>query len=124
VYLTAYRPAGATIEVYARFKNKNDQRPSNEIEWTKLTLKDSTNLTSSVSDLFNYKEFEYNMPTAAAIPTSGAVLDTTNDNKISYKDPDGAIYVGYKYFAIKIVLLAPAHNVVPKIKNMRAIALT
>lgn len=124
VYLTAYRPAGATIEVYARFKNKNDQRPSNEIEWTKLTLKDSSNLTSSVSDLFNYKEFEYNMPTAAAIPTSGAVLDTTNDNKLSYKDPDGAIYVGYKYFAIKIVLLAPAHNVVPKIKNMRAIALT
>jgi hypothetical protein len=125
VYLTAYRPAGANIEVYARFKHKSDQRPLGEVEWTKLTLKDSTNLTSSVSDLYDYREFEYYMPVGAVLgANAGAILDSSNGNKITYKDAGGAIYIGYKYFAIKIVLLGAAHNVVPKVKNLRAIALT
>jgi len=125
VYLTAYRPTGAKIEVYARFKHKSDQRPLGEVEWTKLTLKDSTNLTSSVSDLYDYREFEYYMPVGAVLgANAGAILDSSNGNKITYKDAGGAIYIGYKYFAIKIVLLGEAHNVVPKVKNLRAIALT
>jgi hypothetical protein len=125
VYLTAYRPALANIEVYGRFRNKNDQRPFNEIEWTKLTLKNSTDLTSSVSDLYDYREFEYNMPSGAILGAgAGAILDSANGYKLTYRDPAGATYTNYKYFALKIVLLAPAHNVVPRVKNLRAIALT
>lgn len=125
VYLTGYRPSGANIEVYGRFRNKNDQRPFNEIEWTKLILKNSTDLTSSVSDLYDYREFEYNMPSGAILGAgAGAILDSANSNKLTYRDPSGATYTDYKYFALKIVLLAAAHNVVPRVKNLRAIALT
>jgi hypothetical protein len=125
VYLTGYRPSGANIEVYGRFRNKNDQRPFNEIEWTQLTLKNSTDLTSSVSDLYDYREFEYNMPSGAILGAgAGAILDSANSNKLTYRDPSGATYTDYKYFALKIVLLATAHNVVPRVKNLRAIALT
>jgi hypothetical protein len=128
VYLTAYRPAGTTIEVYGRFKNKSDPRPFEEIEWTELTLKDSSNLRSSSANVFDYRELEYVMPSvatdAALTNGGGAALNIANSNNLTYKDPTGAIYVGYKQYAIKIVFLADSYSSVPKVKNIRAIALS
>lgn len=128
LYVTGYRPSNTNIEVYVRFKNKNDPRPFSDIEWTKLSLKDSSNLISSSANLFDYKEFEYYVPTVngsgSLTNAGGAALDISNDNILTYKDPDGAVYTGYKYFAVKIVLLADNYSKVPKVKNFRAIALT
>lgn len=128
VYLTAYRPAGTTIEVYARFKNKSDPRTFGEIEWTELTLKDSSNLTSSSADVFDYRELQYVMPSVATDATltngGGAALNIANSNTLTYKDPAGAVYTGYKQYAIKIVFLAESYSSVPKVKDIRAIALT
>lgn len=128
-YLTAYRPPNTTIEVYVRFKNKSDPRPFNEIEWTKLSLKDSTNLVSSTANLFDYREFQYTVPTVADSTSlsngGGAALDlSTSGSVLTYKDPNGAVYTGYKYYAIKIVLLSSSYSSIPKVKNYRAIALT
>ena len=128
VFLTAYRPARTTIEVYGRFKNKSDPRPFDEIEWTELTLKDSSNLRSSTANVFDYRELEYVMPsvatTAALTNGGGAALNIANSNNLTYIDPTGAIYVGYKQYAIKIVFLAESYASVPKVKNIRAIALS
>lgn len=128
VYLTAYRPAGTTIEIYGRFKNKSDPRPFDEIEWTKLTLKDSSNLISSSANVFDYRELQYVMPSvatdAALTNGGGAALNIANSNILTYKDPTGAVYTGYKQYAIKIVFLAESYARVPKVKDIRAIALT
>jgi hypothetical protein len=128
VYLTAYRPAGTTIEIYSRFKNKSDPRLFDEIEWTELTLKDSSNLTSSSADVFDYRELQYVMPSVATDASltngGGAALNIANSNTLTYKDPAGAVYTGYKQYAIKIVFLATDYSSVPKVKDLRAIALT
>ena len=128
VFLTAYRPAGTTIEVYGRFKNKSDPRPFDEIEWTELTLKDSSNLRSSSANVFDYRELEYVMPSvatdAALTNGGGAALNIANSNNLTYKDRAGAIHIGYKQYAIKIVFLAESYARIPKVKNIRAIALS
>lgn len=123
--ITGYRPTNTNIEVYIRFKNKNDQRPFDTIEWTKLGLKDSSNIFSSTANLFDYKEFEYYIPSVTGVGSlnngEGAAL---NDGILTYKDLNGIVYTGYKYFAVKIVMLASNYSNVPKLKNYRAIALT
>ena len=128
VFLTAYRPAGTTIEVYGRFKNKSDPRPFDEIEWTELTLKDSSNLRSSSANVFDYRELEYVMPSVATNASltngGGAALNIANSNNLTYKDTAGALYTGYKQYAIKVVFLAESYARIPKVKNIRAIALS
>ena len=47
-----------------------------------------------------------------------------NSGTINYLDDDGALYQSYKYFAIKIVMMADSHNVVPRIKDLRVLALS
>lgn len=123
--VSGYRPADTNIEVYVRFKNKNDQRPFDTIEWTKLTLKDSSNIFSSTANVFDYRELEYYVPSVTSAGSlnngEGAALVS---GVLTYKDLDGITYTGYKYFAVKIVMLASNYSKVPKVKNYRAIALT
>jgi hypothetical protein len=45
------------------------------------------------------------------------------NNVVGYTTPDGRSYSGMKYFAIKIVFLSNNISYVPKVKNLRAIAL-
>jgi hypothetical protein len=45
------------------------------------------------------------------------------NNVIGYTTPDGRNYNGFKYFAIKIVFLSENIAYVPKVKNLRVIAL-
>jgi len=42
---------------------------------------------------------------------------------VSYMSQDGAVYHTYKTYAIKIVLTAAGTNIVPLVRDMRAIAL-
>jgi hypothetical protein len=46
------------------------------------------------------------------------------NNAISYTTPDGRAFQGYKYFAIKIVFLSSNSKYAPKVKDLRAIALS
>jgi len=46
------------------------------------------------------------------------------NNAISYTTPDGREFQGYKYFAIKIVFLSSNSKYAPKVKDLRAIALS
>jgi hypothetical protein len=55
---------------------------------------------------------------------SGAEIFKLLYNTISYTTPDNKVYSGYKYFAIKIVFLSSNQAIAPRIKRLRAIALT
>lgn len=126
-YVTAYRPTGTDIKVYVRFKNVTDARDFNTIEWTELAVKNETNQFSAQGNIYDYKELEFEMPfldAASFTNGGGAALNTDNNDVIRYVDPNGIIYDTYKSYAIKIVMLSDSHRLVPKLKDVRAIALT
>lgn len=121
VILGAYRPAGTKINVYAKFKADTDSRDFREIEWTRLYIKPETDSISSTANRFDYREYEYQLGTTVLGNGLGAY---DNSGVINYKDDIGALYQNYKYFAVKIVLMADNHSVVPRLKDLRVLALS
>jgi hypothetical protein len=117
----AYKPSNTDIRIYVKFQSSTDIRSWSEVEWTQLNVKPETNAISSLANRYDYREYEYSLGTTAKTAGNGAWV---NNNTINYIDPTGAIHTNYKYFAVKIVLLSNGHNVVPRIKDLRAIALT
>jgi hypothetical protein len=121
VYVTGYRPINTDIEVYVKFLNNEDSATLNDKVWTKLT-NDSDELRSSPIDPVDFKEFTYSLPTAAPV-TNAAFANQSNFGIIQYTDTNGSVYNNYKTFAIKIVLLSKDGTYIPKVDDLRAIAL-
>ena len=53
-----------------------------------------------------------------------AFKNSMNGNIVRYYDTKGVPYDSYKQYAIKIVMTADQNNLVPKVADMRAIALS
>lgn len=129
LYVTGYRPPGSDIKAYVRFQHAADSRSFDQVEWTEVTLKGETDQYSSTANRDDFREFEFNVPSGNSSygsAGSGAWINTDNGDGdiLRYIDPDGAIYDTYKYFAIKLVMLSSAHNNVPRLADVRAIALS
>ena len=56
--------------------------------------------------------------------SSGEDIFRILNNTVAYTTPDGRTFQGYKYFAIKIVFLSSNPTYAPKVKDLRAIALS
>ena len=124
VILGAYRPTGTEIRVYARFKSSTDTRSMNNIEWTRLILKPESDTTSSRVNRYDYREYEYQLSTSAKSVGEGAWDNNGTINYIASIDGSNVRFNNYKFFAIKVVMLANEHNVVPRLKDIRALALS
>ena len=125
VFLTAYRPAGTNIEVWVKMLSATDPNDFDNcscVSWTKLELKIGNDVTSSSANRKDFKEFEYVMGEAVLGNGDGAYLE--NGTTFKYTDNDGAIYTNFKFFAVKIILKSDTHKTVPRVKDMRAIAVT
>jgi Domain of unknown function (DUF4815) len=120
-FLTAYRPPATDIKVYIKVQSTTDSRRFADVEWTELTAKSATNEYSSSGDRYDYREIEYELGTTAKTAGQGAWL---NNGAIRYIDTNGGIHNSYKYFSVKIVMTSSSHNVVPRIADMRTLALT
>jgi len=121
VLLTAYRPAGTDIEVWAKFQSAYDVGDfDDDLYWTKLEKKEETDSFSTVSNRYDFKEIEYNLGDAIQAQGDGAYID---NGVFTYLDSEGGVHNDFKFFAIKVVFLANTHNVVPRIKDLRALAL-
>lgn len=114
VYLTAYRPPGTDVKVYVKVKNGDDPDPIESKNWIEL-IKESfgDDLYSSVVNRLDFKEFSFTFPPE---------LKTGNIGEFQYES-NGTIYTSYKYFTIKIVLLATNAAVVPRVADLRAMAM-
>ena len=99
VYLSAFLPSGSEVQVYGKFLNVADHQPFANRPWQLL----NQNIIQS-SSTFN----EYFYSTASGV--------------VGY-NVGGIPYVGYRTFAVKIVLLSPSTTTVPIVRDLRAIAL-
>ena len=136
IWLTAYRPPGSNITVYAKFKNAADSTELDQIPWTKLQAEDRTNFTSANTNRFDFKEFQYSLGstgfeadgttvTSSATAGGSAILEILESGiEFKYLDTTGAVYTNYKYFAVKIVMTSTGPHRIPRVKDMRALALT
>ena len=136
VYLTAYRPPLTSLEVYCKVLSATDADLFEDKSWSKMVLQNDDSITST--NQFDTKEYRYKIK-SGSVPTdnyangdsfsvtSGAYLAPAGgpepeDNVIVYVK-NGVYFQRFKYFAIKIVLLSSAPEIVPFVKDVRALAL-
>ena len=123
VFLSAYKPVGAEIDVYARIQNAEDPDDFRDKHYTKLTQISAANTTSSIVNKDNFIELEYGFPSSNTTSLSAFKFSGNND-VIRYFNTSNAHFDTYKYFSLKIVLRSTTgSHVVPRVKDLRAIAL-
>ena len=125
VYVTAYRPAGTNVYVYGRFQAAGDREAWSEQRYTLMT-EETEGTFSSVTDRDDLVELEFAIPTgtAAASTTSrDARLDPTSDDAISYINSADVVFNTFKFFSVKIVFSSPGSALVPRVSDLRVIAL-
>jgi hypothetical protein len=130
VYLTAYKPSGTNVNVYARIHNPEDPQAFTDKDFTPLRQVTSSNTFSDSVNRNDFKEFEFtfsantNGQNFLVAANSHAYLNTGNNGVIAYRSSDGSIYHTYKTFAIKIVMSSSSGtHIIPLVRDMRAIAL-
>lgn len=126
VYITAYKPSTASIYAYYKILHREDSDIFDNSVWVPMTrVTDqgsvSTSAYSSSEDPEDFIELAYEIPDYSNTYRSGA--NTTNSDIVEYRNTYSARFVGFKYFAIKIVLMNDASSRPPRIRDLRAIAL-
>lgn len=106
VYLSQYVPNGTSVKVYGKFLHQSDPAAFEDKDWVELTTTPPTVTSSS------FVEYSYDIPST----------ELNGDGVFEYTT-DGVTYTGYKTFAIKVVLLSSKTSVIPKCRELRAIAL-
>jgi len=83
VYLTAYKPVGADIDVYVRLLNSEDPDNLRDKTWTKLSQL-GDDVRSDTTNRNDFREFEYSfadIPSVTAL--TGVVSGTSGANSVS-----------------------------------------
>jgi hypothetical protein len=109
VYTTAYKPAGSNILVYFKILSKSDSDTFDNKNWQLMTELGNSNFTSTNKK--DYRELTF------APGVSG-----TANNSVSYTSGSTS-YSTFRTFAIKVVMSGTNTTDVPKIRDLRAIAL-
>ena len=120
--ITAYRPAGTDITAYGRFHNSEDEELFTDKAWTALDYATGNTTYSDLENRNDFLEYEFSVPTTNAT-TTGAYLDSSNTSILTYSTTGGAQFATYKTFAIKLVLTTGNKTVIPRVKDIRALAL-
>ena len=109
VYLTGYKPPQSDIYVYAKYLSSSDPQSFEDKNWIQLTQINANNFVSA--DETDYRELTY-----------APGVDGVEANRINYTSGNDN-YTSFITFAIKVVLAGQSTVDVPKIKDLRIIAL-
>ena len=109
VYLTAYKPSGSNVHVYYKILSKSDPDAFTDKNYQLMTQLGNPNFVST--GYFDFRELKF-APGENGVP----------DNSVSY-DSDITSYSSFRTFAIKVVLRGTSTTDVPKVKDIRVIAL-
>ena len=123
VVLTAYKPSGTEVDVYARLQSGDDGEDFTDKHYTLMTQTTPSNTISSIVNTEDFMEFEYGLPSTNA-SSLGAYKFSGNNDVVRYFNTSNAHFDTYKSFALKIVLRSStgSHRI-PRVKDLRAIAL-
>ncbi len=113
IYLSAYKPSNSDILVYAKIVNAEDKETFENKNWFLLDPK-TTNVFSNDQDDSNFREFEYNIPASKKTGPLG---------EVQYTNTAGVTFLGYRNYMIKVVLIGSNSALVPKVKDLRCLAL-
>jgi hypothetical protein len=109
VYLTAYKPSGSNIRVYYKLLSTSDIDTFENKSYQLMTEIGNTNFVSNNPG--DYRELSF-------APGSGGVAN----NSVTYTSGSTS-YSKFKTFSIKIVMSGTDTTDVPKVRDLRAIAL-
>jgi hypothetical protein len=111
VYMDCYKPGGSNIQVWYKLLSASDPEAFEFNSWQLMTQLGNVNFISTAIDTFT--ELTY----APGTYNSGLA-----QNKATYTK-NGTTYDKFMTFAIKVVMYGSSTIDVPKIKNLRVIAL-
>lgn len=112
VTLTAYKPSTSDVLVYYKIKHAEDYDTFDNKKWTQMSLQGDANY-SSVANQNDFIELKYQIPTA----------NMNGVGNVASYTSDGIQYSGFKQFQVKIVLTGTNSALVPKVADLRVIAL-
>ena len=113
VYMDAYRPSGAGILVYYKLLSDSDSANFEDNNWNLMAE------GSSTLNFISKNKYDYNELTFAPGTYGSGIFD----NKVLYTSANGAQYKDFSVFAIKVVMFGTSYVDVPKIAQLRVIAL-
>lgn len=117
VFLSAYRPPSTDVKVWIRIMAVDDLDTFTNIPWIELG-KTGNDLFSSIANRNDFREFRYGFPNAFLTGTLGGAT-----NVVQYRNSLGVTHTGFKYFQIKIGLIGTNAAVIPRVGDLRVIAL-
>jgi len=109
VYLTVYKPVDTDVKVWVKLKNGEDSETLSQKQWIELVYND--NFNSSTINKGDFIDLLYSIP------------DAYMNNGIFEYLSDGVTYSTFKQYAIKIGLFASNSARVPRVTDLRTIAL-
>jgi hypothetical protein len=109
VYMTANKRPGTNIHVYYKVLSSSDPALFEDKSWQLMTQVGNANFASLNAE--DYRELLF-------APVTNGVLD----NQISYVSGN-TVFTTFRTFAIKVVMSSEQTGVVPKIRDLRVIAL-
>lgn len=112
IYVTGYRPFGTDIKVYIKPQAASDPADFNSNDWIELELTQGISLYSSLSNIYDFKEFLYKVKDA-----------DKNTGVLNYSNEFGT-FQGFRRFAVRIELLSENIFKAPRLLDYRGIALT
>jgi hypothetical protein len=111
VYMDSYKPAGSGIQVWYKILSASDPDSIDSNSWQLMTQLGNVNFVSTAIDTFTELTF------APGTYNSGLA-----QNKATYTK-NGVTYDKFMTFAVKVVMYGSSTVDVPKIRNLRVIAL-
>jgi hypothetical protein len=113
VFLTAYRPPNTDVKVWIKLLNGQDSDPMAQKTWIEMEKSFGGDITySSIANKDDFKEYKFTMP-ATSLDSNG--IFTYVQNNVSLKT--------FKSFQIKIGLIGNNSAIVPRVADLRTIAL-
>jgi hypothetical protein len=88
VYLTAYKPLGTNLIVYAKILDSADPEKFEDKDWSILEQVGGVGLYSDVTNQNDYKEYQYSFPTNPVTIPSFELLTTNNSANIVSTNSD------------------------------------
>jgi hypothetical protein len=109
VYLTANKPSGTNLYVYYKILSASDPQVFDDKSWQLMTEIGNSNFVSLNEN--DYRELLF-------APGVNGIAN----NSVSYTSA-GTAFTTFRTFAIKIVMTSSTTGIVPKVRDLRAIAL-